>query len=78
MKEKLLEARGCCHIANNLYSLIAMFRWGHLAREAGGAVYITRCAPVEVILCSHKNCAEEILAIYNGMEVFVDLIYAIK
>jgi hypothetical protein len=63
--------------ADNPYSLIAIFR--HLAIKAGGAVYVMRFAPVEVVPWSHKNCMEEIGMIYNGMEVFVDpIIYVIK
>jgi hypothetical protein len=35
--------------ADNPYSLITIFGRGHLAIKAGGAVYVTRCAPVEVL-----------------------------
>jgi hypothetical protein len=42
-------------------------------------VYVTRCAPLEVVPHSHKNCMEEIPVLSNGMEVFVDPIsYVIK
>jgi hypothetical protein len=52
---------------------------GHVAIKTGGAVNITRCVPVEVIPCSHKNCREEISIVLNGTEMFVDLIsYVIK
>ncbi len=54
---------------DNLYSLITIFGRGHLTIKA---VYVTRCAPVEVIPRSHKNCTEEIPALSNGTEVFVD------
>jgi hypothetical protein len=39
--------------ADNPYSLITIFGRGHLAIKAGGAVYVTRCAPVEVLPRSH-------------------------
>jgi hypothetical protein len=42
------------------------------AIKAGGAVHVTRCAPVEVIPRSHKNCLEEIPALFNGTEIFID------
>jgi hypothetical protein len=45
--------------ADNPHSLIAIFRRGHLAIKAGGAVYLTRCAPMEVVPRSNKNCTEE-------------------
>jgi hypothetical protein len=46
--------------------------------KAGGAVYVTRFAPVEVLLCSHKNYTEEI-PVTNRTEAFVDPIsYVIK
>jgi hypothetical protein len=46
--------------ANNPYSLITILGRGYLAIKSGGAIYVTRCAPVEVIPRSHKNCTEEI------------------
>ncbi len=73
MKEKLRQVRGAICVnrreiahtrleaitgANNPYSLITIFGRGHLAIKAGGAVYVTRCSPVEVIPRSHKNCTE--------------------
>jgi hypothetical protein len=58
--------------ANNPYKLITIFGRGHLAIKAGGAIYVTRCAPIEVVPFSHKNCTEEIPVMLNGMEVFVD------
>ncbi len=45
-------------------SLITIFRRDYLAIKAGGAIYVTRCAPVEVVPRSHRNCREEILTIY--------------
>ncbi len=65
--------------ADNPYSLFTIFGRGHLAIKAGGAVYITWCAHVEVLPRSHKNCTEEIPVTVNGMEAFVDPIsYVIK
>ncbi len=58
---------------------IAIFGRGHLAIKAGGAVYVTCCAPVEVLPQSHKNFTEEISVTVNGTEAFVDPIsYVIK
>jgi hypothetical protein len=94
MKEKLRQVRGAICVnrreiahtrleaiagANNPYSLITIFGRGHLAIKACGAVYVTRCSPVEVIPRSHKNCTEEISVTVNGMDAFVDPIsYVIK
>ncbi len=87
MKEKLRQVRGAICVnrreishtrleaiagADNPYSLITIFRRGHLAIKAGGAVYVTRCAPVEVLPWSHKNCTEEIPVTVNGTDAFVD------
>ncbi len=36
-----------------------------------------RCAPVEIMLHSHKNCTEEVPVMYKGMEVFVDTISSV-
>ncbi len=58
--------------ADNPYSLITIFGRGHLTIMAGGAVYVTRCSPVEVLPRSHKNCTEEIPVTVNGMDAFVD------
>jgi hypothetical protein len=94
MKEKLRQVRGaiCVNrteiahtrleaiaVADNPYSLITIFGRGHLAIKAGGAVYVTRCSPVEVLLRSHRNCTEEIPVTVNGTDTFVDPIsYMIK
>jgi hypothetical protein len=65
--------------ADNPYSLITIFRRGHLAIKAEGVVYVTRCSPVEVIPRSHWNCTEEIPMTVNGTDAFVDPIsYVIK
>jgi hypothetical protein len=64
MKEKLRQVRGAICVnrreiahtrleaiagADNPYSLITIFGRGHLAINAGGAVFVTRCSPVEVL-----------------------------
>jgi hypothetical protein len=93
MKVKLRQVRGAICVnrreiahtrleaiagADNPYSLI-IFGRGHLAIKAGGAVYVTRCSPVEVLPRSHKNCTEEIPVTVNGTDAFVDPIsYVIK
>jgi hypothetical protein len=65
--------------ADNPYSLITIFGRGHLAIKAGGAVYVTRCLPAEVVPRSHRNCMEEIPVMVNGTDAFVDPIsYVIK
>jgi hypothetical protein len=94
MKEKLRQVRGAICVnqrqiahtrleaiagADNPYSLITVFGRGHLAIKAGGAVYVTRCSPVEVVPRSHGNCMEEIPVTVNGTDTFVDPIsYVIK
>jgi hypothetical protein len=94
MKEKLRQVRGAICVnrreiahtrleaiagADNPYSLITIFGRGHLAIKAGGAVYVTRCSPVEVLPQSHRNCTEEIPVTVNGTDAFVDPIsYVIK
>jgi hypothetical protein len=75
MKEKLRQVRGAiCENrrdiartrleavagADNPYSLISVFGGGHLAIKAGGAVYVTKGSPVEVVSRIHSNCTEEI------------------
>jgi hypothetical protein len=75
MKEKLRQVRNAICVnrreiahtrleaiagADNLYSLITIFSSRHLAIKEGGTVYVTRCAPLEVIPRSHKNCTEQI------------------
>ncbi len=59
----MLESTGRLEViagAENPYSLTAIFGRDHLAIKAGGAVYVTRCAPVEALLvCTEtvqKNC----------------------
>jgi hypothetical protein len=87
MKEKLRQVRGAICVnrreiahtrleaiagADNPYSLITIFGRGHLAIKAGGAVYVMRCSPVEVLPQSHRNCTEEIPVTVNGTDAFVD------
>jgi hypothetical protein len=87
MKEKLRQVRGAICVnprqiphtrleasagADKPYSLITVFGRGHLAIKAGGAVYVTRCSPVEVVPLSHGNCKEEIPVTVNGTDAFVD------
>ncbi len=86
MKEKLRQVRGAiCENrrditrtrleviagADNLYSLISIFGRGHLTFKAGGAVYVTKCSPVEVVPRIHSNCTEEIPITINGTDAFV-------
>ncbi len=96
MKEKLRQVRTAICVnrreiahtrlkaitgADKPYSLITIFGRGLVAIKAGRAMYMMRCAPVEVIPRSHKNCTAEIPALSNGTEVFVDPIsyeYVIK
>jgi hypothetical protein len=93
-KEKLRQARSAICVnrrkiahtrleaiagADNPYSLIPIFGREHLATKAGGAVYVMRCAPAEVVPHSHKNCTEEIQDVLNGTDVFMDpMSYVIK
>ncbi len=54
--------------ADNPYSLIAMFGKSHLAIKAGAAVYVKRCAPVEMVPWSCQNCTEEAPVIYTNTD----------
>ncbi len=87
MKEKLRQVRSATCVnrreiahtrleavagADKPYSLITIFGRGYLAIKAGGAVYVTRCAPVEVAPRLHGNCMEEIPALLISTEIFVD------
>jgi hypothetical protein len=58
--------------ADNPYSLIAIFGRGHRTIKERGAVYVRRCAPVEVVLRSHRNCTEEIPALFYETKIAVD------
>jgi hypothetical protein len=58
--------------AENPYSLIQVFGRGHQVTRNGGMVYVTRCQAAEVLPRTHTNCTNEIPAILNGTNVFVD------
>ncbi len=58
--------------AENPYSLMQVFGRGHQVTRNGATVYMTRCQAAEVLPRSHTNCTNEILAILNGTNVFVD------
>jgi hypothetical protein len=46
--------------------------------KAGGAVYIMRCAPVEVVPWCYKNCTET-YDLHDSTKIFMDpTSYAIK
>jgi hypothetical protein len=58
--------------AENPYSLMQVFRRGHQVTRNGATVYVTRCQAAEVLARTHTNCTNEIPAILNGTNVFVD------
>jgi hypothetical protein len=58
--------------AENPYSLMQVYGRGHLVTRNGAAVYLTRCQAAEVLPRTHTNCTNEIPAILNGTNVFVD------
>jgi hypothetical protein len=58
--------------AENLYSLIQVFRRGHQVTRNGATVYVTRCHPVEVTPRMHVNCTSEIPVTVNNTNLFVD------
>jgi hypothetical protein len=58
--------------AENPYSLMQVFGRGHLVTRNGATVYVTRCQAAEVLPRTHTNCTNEIPAILNGTNVFVD------
>ncbi len=60
--------------AENPYSLMQVFGRGHQVTRNGVMVYVTRCQAAEVLPRTHTNCTNEIPAILNGTNVFVDLI----
>jgi hypothetical protein len=49
-----------------------VFGRGHLYTCNGATLYETRCQAVEVLPRTHTNCTNEIPAILNGTNVFVD------
>ena len=46
--------------AENPYSLMQVFRRGHLVTRNGATVYVTRCQAAEVLPRTHTNCTNEI------------------
>ncbi len=58
--------------AKNPYSLMQVFGRGHQVTGNGATVYVTRCQAAEVLPRTHTNCTNEIPAILNGTNVFVD------
>ncbi len=58
--------------AENPYSLMQVFGRGHQVTCNGATVYVTRCQAAEVLPRTHTNCTNEIPAILNGTNVFVD------
>ncbi len=53
-------------------SLMQVFGRGHLVTRNGATVYVTWCQAAEVLPRTHTNCTNEILAILNGTNVFVN------
>jgi hypothetical protein len=51
-----------------------VFGRGHQVTRNGATVYVMRCQAAEVLPRTHTNCTNEIPAILNGTNVFVDLI----
>jgi hypothetical protein len=65
--------------ADNPYSLLQVFRRGHVIVKNGAVAYVTRCNPVEVLPRVSNNCTEEIPLTWNGTSLYVDPIsYVIK
>jgi hypothetical protein len=58
--------------AENPYSLMQVFGRGHQVTRNGATVYVTRCQAAEVLPRTHTNFTNEIPAILNGTNVFVD------
>jgi hypothetical protein len=58
--------------AENPYSLMQFFGRGHLVTRNGATVYVTRCQAAEVLPRTHTNCTNEIPAVLNRTNVFVD------
>jgi hypothetical protein len=49
-----------------------VFGRGHQVTRNGATVYVTRCQATEVLPRTHTNCTNEIPAILNRTNVFVD------
>jgi hypothetical protein len=58
--------------AENPYSLMQLFGRGHQVTRNGATVYMTRCQATEVLPRTHTNCTNEIPAVLNRTNVFVD------
>jgi len=58
--------------AENPYSLIQVFGRGHQVTRNGATVYMNRCQMTEVLPRTHTNCTNEIPAVLNRTNVFVD------
>jgi hypothetical protein len=65
--------------ADNPYSLLQIFRRGHVIAKSGSVAYMTRFNPVEVLPRISGNCTEEIPVTWRNGSFFVDSIsYVIK
>jgi hypothetical protein len=58
--------------AENPYSLMQVFGRGHQVTRNRAKVYVTRCQATEVLPRTHTKCTNEIPAILNGTNMFVD------
>ncbi len=58
--------------AEKPYSLMQVFGRGHQVTRNGATVYVTRCQATEVLPRTHTNCTNEIPAILNATNMFVD------
>ncbi len=65
--------------SDNPYSLLQVFRHGHIITKSRAVAYVTWCNPMEVVPRVSPNCTEEIPVTWNNTSVFVDPIsYIIK
>ncbi len=58
--------------AENSYNLMQVFGRGHQVTRNGAMVNVTRCQATEVLPRTHTYCTNEIPAILNGMNMFLD------
>jgi hypothetical protein len=58
--------------ADNPYSLLQVFRHGHVITKSGVVAYVTRCNPMEELPRVSLNCKEEISVTWNNTILFVD------
>jgi hypothetical protein len=65
------QTHSSCPGLDNPYSLTAIFGRGYHAIKAEAAVYVTRCASIEVVPRSQKNCTG-VPAVYDGTAIFMD------